>query len=153
MLLAPQSENWGAFRSGDERIDRKLLQQVVLAQLGMVRLHGVRIAESVGAALSLQAGVLQAPMEVIQGFGVASDVPTLHIEVLAVREDLHGQGLGRSLLEYAIEKALDISVQAGVKTLSLEATPESVGFYTSMGSDRARQPWPDGRLAMWLVLA
>lgn len=150
-LVAPQGENWGAFRCGNERIDRKLQQQVRRAALGLVRLHGIYVGGELQGVVTLQAGVLQAPREVLQQFGAFDEVPTIHVEVLAVRDTAHGRGYGQMLIEHALQQAVDIAALIGLKTLSLEATQESAAFYAELGFDQA-DPWPDGSVPMWFTL-
>ena len=151
-IVSPQSESWGDFQCGDSRIDRKLLQEVEQANKCLVRLHGVYEGEQLQGVISLEASILQAPAEVIAKLGGRERVSTLHIEVLSVRQSAQGQGYGWALLEYAVQHARFVAQTIGMRTVSLEATEQSLKFYEGFGFTVARRPWPDGSWPMWFDL-
>lgn len=141
------------FSCGDSNIDRKLRQQLKFVGPNIVHLQGLYENRTLVGILTLEVGTLQAPEEIFFRFsGTPKPVPTLHIEVLAVRDSKRRMGFGRLLIEYAIAVGIDMSKKVGLKTLSLEATAESVTFYKEVGFDQADSTWDDGSLPMWFVL-
>ena len=151
-IITPQSESWGDFQCGDPRIDRKLLTEAEQAKKNLVRLHGLYEGDRLQAVISLEASVLQAPTEVIAKLGGRERVSTLHIEVLSVRASSQRRGYGWRLLEHALGQAKTTSFNIGLRTVSLEATGESLPFYEKFGFRGARRPWPDGSWPMWFDL-
>lgn len=151
-IVAPQDESWGDFSCGDNRIDRKLLMEVEQARKNLVRLHGLYEGDQLQGVISLEASVLQAPTEVIAKLGGRERVSTLHVEVLSVWESAHGRGYGRALLHHALRQAEAASVNIGLRTVSLEATAQSLPFYQAFGFTAAERPWPDGSWPMWFDL-
>ncbi|CAM3513197.1 hypothetical protein DESA109040_14960 [Deinococcus saxicola] len=152
--LSPQAARWGDFDCGDEQITGKLAREAMRAGDGLQSLYGV-VDESgeVLAALTLRAGVLAAPSSVLYELGQGElDVPTVHLEVLAVHRDAQGQGYGRNLITFATQQAQDVRLLVGVRTLSLEATPQSRPFYQRLGFRGTTQAWPGGSWPMWLLL-
>ena len=114
-LIAPRSQDWGAFECGDARIS--------------------------------------APVNVLRALGMGEiDVPTLHLEVLAVKTNVQRQGLGKLLIRNALDIADRFRGDIGLKTVSLEATQESRAFYQGQGFESASSPWPDGSWPMWFLL-
>lgn len=152
--LSPQSARWGDFDCGDEQITGKLTREAMRAASGLQVLYGVvNEGGDVLAALTLRAGVLAAPSGVLYELGQGElDVPTVHLEVLAVRRDAQGKGYGRNLVTFATQQAEDVRLLVGVRTLSLEATEKSKPFYQRLGFDVASSPWPGGSWPMWLLL-
>lgn len=151
--VGPNDKALRNFSSGDEDIDKKLGQQLKFVTINIVHLHGLYVNKILVGIVTLEAGVLQAPQDVIFNFsGTNKPVPTLHIEVLAIRNTKRRKGFGRILIEYAIAVGVEMSSKVGLKTLSLEATPDSVSFYQDVGFDQADSTWGDGSLPMWFVL-
>lgn len=152
--LSPQSARWGEFHCGDEQITGKLAREAMRAGDGLQSLYGVvDDGGTVLAALTLRAGVLAAPSSVLYELGQGElDVPTVHLEVLAVRREAQGRGYGRNLIDFAIRQSERTRTLVGVRTLSLETTPQSKPFYQRLGFDVASSPWPGGSWPMWLVL-
>jgi GNAT superfamily N-acetyltransferase len=151
--VAPRSLDWGAFDCGDPRITAKLVREASRAVSGVQRLYGASDQDSLQAVLTLRAGQLQAPHEVLAALGVGSlEVPTLHIEVLAVRVGAQRRGYGEALLTRTVSLATQLQAQIGLLTVSLEATAESRPFYTRLGFACAASAWPDGSWPMWIAL-
>lgn len=140
--LSPQAARWGEFDCADPRITNKLAREALRSAGGLQALCGVvGDQNAVLAAMTLRAGELAAPTSVRYQLGQGElDVPTVHMEVLAVRQDAQRLGYGRDLVRFAIRQ----SEQVGVRTLSVEATSESKAFYARLGFDSASTPWPDG---------
>ncbi|WP_261665176.1 GNAT family N-acetyltransferase [Deinococcus sp. Marseille-Q6407] len=95
---------------------------------------------------------MQAPTEVIAKLGGRERVSTLHVEVLSVQVSAQRRGYGSALLEYAVQQARFFSQNIGLRTVSLEATGESLAFYQAFGFTAAQRPWPDGSWPMWFDL-
>lgn len=151
--VSPQAEHWGDFDCGDARITAKLVREAERAQSGLQALYGITENDVVQAVMTLRAGHLSAPGEVLAQLGQGEvDVPTLHIEVLAVRRDQQGRGFGTTLVRAAVNLGYGIAGQIGLKTVSLEATEQSKAFYEQLGLSAADFPWSDGSWAMWVVL-
>lgn len=153
-LLAPHDAQWGAFLCGDPRIEAKLQAEVRAAERGLSALYEVRSGLGVVAAFSLQVGTLQAEYAVLSALSPASPltIPTLHLPVIAVRSGHQGSGVGGQVMRTIISLARAQAPNLGIKTLSLESTPESDVFYTRLGFQRSDQAWPDHSRARWLVL-
>ncbi|WP_420594350.1 GNAT family N-acetyltransferase [Deinococcus sp.] len=152
-LIAPRSQDWGAFECGDARISAKLVREAHRAQAGLQQLHGVMVAGDLAAVMTLRAGHLSAPVNVLMALGMGEiEVPTLHLEVLAVRTDAQRRGLGKLLISIALDIAVRLQGEIGLKTVSLEATTQSRAFYQNQGFEAAESPWPDGSWAMWFLL-
>ena len=109
--------------------------------------------------MSLRAGQLNAPAFELSQLGRGRlEVPTLHIEVLAISRHRQRRGHGGRLLETAVQIGLRLSAEIGLKTVSLEATAQSVPFYRQQGLTASETPWPGGswpmlggpRLMTWL---
>lgn len=152
--LSPQAVRWGDFDCGDARITGKLAREALRAEVGLQALYGVVDDQGeVLAAMTLRAGVLAAEANVLFHLGQGElDVPTLHIEALAVRTADQRRGIGRALIDLARTLSEEVAQRVGVRTLSLEATPESRAFYTRLGFDSAATPWPGGSWPMWIDL-
>lgn len=104
--------------------------------------------------MTLRAGDLKANLDDVALVAGRTQVtvPTLHIEVLAVRAGHQRQGVGEELFFAALQVAGHIRRMAGLYTVSVEATPESVPFYTDLAFQPSSQPHPDGTLAMWYIV-
>lgn len=153
--LSPQATHWGEFDCGDPRITNKLAREAMRSAGGLQALYGVVGGQDdVFAAMTLRAGELAAPTSVRYQLGQGElDVPTVHMDVLAVRRSAQGLGYGRDLVRFAIRQSQQVGALVGVRTLSVEATSESRAFYARLGFDLASAPWPDGSWPMWLVLS
>lgn len=152
--LSPHAARWGEFDCADPRITNKLAREALRSAGGLQKLYGVVSDQGdVLAAMTLRAGVLAAPNSALYELGQGElDVPTVHMEVLAVRRDVQGQGYGSELTDFAVALGEEIRARIGVRTLSVEATSDSKAFYAQFGFDSAESPWPDGSWAMWLSL-
>lgn len=152
--LSPQTTRWGDFDCGDEHITGKLAREALRAASGLQSLYGVVDDRGVVlAALTLRAGVLAAPSGVLYELGQGElEVPTIHLEVLAVRRAAQGQGYGRDLMTFALRQSERTRTLVGVRTLSLEATDGSRAFYQRLGFRGTAQAWPGGSWPMWLLL-
>ena len=151
--VSPQAERWGDFDCGDPRITAKLVTQARRAHSGLQALYGLTENGVVQAVMTVRAGHLSAPGEVLARLGQGEeDVPTLHIEVLAVRRHQQGKGIGTTLVQAAVKLGRGLAGQIGLKTVSLEATAQSKGFYAQLGLTAAEFPWTDASWAMWAVL-
>ena len=151
--ITPRSQDWGAFDCGDVRINAKLRQEARRAQEGLQQLYGVVVGNDLAAIMTLRAGHLSAPISILLALGMGEiDVPTLHVDVLAVRKEHQRQGHGKSLALAALNIGERIQQDVGLKTVSLEATQESRAFYQGQGFESAASPWPDGSWPMWFVL-
>lgn len=60
-------------------------------------------------------------------------VPALKIAQLAVDRRFSGHGLGRLLIGFAVEYAREMRKLAGCRFVTLDAEPDLVGWYESMG--------------------
>lgn len=152
--LSPQAARWGEFDCGDGRLTNKLAREALRSAGGLQALYGVvGDQDDVLAAMALRAGELAAPTSVRYQLGQGElDVPTVHMEVLAVRQNAQRLGYGRDLVRFAVRQSEQVGTLVGVRTLSVEATSESKAFYARLGFDSASAPWPDGSWPMWLVL-
>lgn len=151
--LSPQAEPWGDFYCGDPRITTKLVREAARAEHGAQALYGIIDGARVLAAMTVRVGHLSAPNDVLAQLGHGDiEVPTLHIEVLAVRREAQGQGFGTALLDSAVNLGREIRQRVGLTTVSLEATAQSKAFYEGLGLIAAGAAWPDGSWAMWIAL-
>ncbi|PNY82750.1 GNAT family N-acetyltransferase [Deinococcus koreensis] len=153
-LIAPHEVQWGAFVCADALIEARISQEVQAATRGLRALYELSADGFVIALFTVQVGALQADHTVLAGLSPQEPlaVPTLHIPVIAVHQNHQRAGLGRRLMEFLINLAREQAPNLGIKTLSLESTPNSDGFYTSLGFDRSEQTWPDGSRARWMIL-
>lgn len=86
--------------------------------------------------------------------------PAMEIFELAVSADVEHNGLGKTLVEYAITLASDIKAQAmGIRYVVVCADKEAVGFYEKIGFGRVadygdipRDHWNDNCDPMFLGL-
>jgi ribosomal protein S18 acetylase RimI-like enzyme len=61
-------------------------------------------------------------------------VPALKIARLGVSHDLQrGNGIGTALVRFAYFKGIEIAESVGCRLLTLDAYPQSVGFYEKLG--------------------
>ena len=66
-------------------------------------------------------------------------IPVTVLARLAVHEDWHGHGLGRSLLREAVVRSLQVSANAAVKAIVVHALHERArNFYEAFGFQRSR---------------
>lgn len=63
-------------------------------------------------------------------------VPAVKIAQLAVDRRFAGRGLGRFLVGYVVEHARTLRAFVGCRLITLDAEPEMVGWYESMGFRR-----------------
>lgn len=151
--VAPQSQDWGAFDCGDARINDKLIREAHRAQAHLQQFHGAFADDQLCGLLTLRAGHLSAPVRILSALGMGEiDVPTLHIEVLAVRVGHQRLGLGQLLITHALSIGSRLQHEIGLKAVSLAATPESRAFYIGQGFECATSPWPDGSWPIWFLL-
>ena len=157
ILLNSQSLDWESFDCGQPELTRKLVREAELSDAGFQQLYGVYRDEAhpeILGVLTVRAGQLQAPLEdiarVAERTGVT--VPTLHVEVLAVRVHAQGKGVGQLLMWTLLDLAHEVRRSVGLHTVSLEATESSVPFYRSLGFEASDEVYGDGTRAMWLVL-
>ncbi len=83
-------------------------------------------------------------------------VPAVKVARLAVHEDFRRafRGAGEALMRFACERAFGIAELAGCRLLTLDAYPESVGFYETLGFQRSRAKEYEAKEhpSMWLDL-
>lgn len=66
-------------------------------------------------------------------------IPVTVLARLAVHENWHGHGLGRSLLREAVVRSLQVSANAAIKAIVVHALHERArGFYEGFGFQRSR---------------
>ena len=63
----------------------------------------------------------------------AYPLPILRLARLAVDERFQGHGIGRLLLRAMLELALEMRDRVGCLGVAVDAKPEAVGFYSSLG--------------------
>lgn len=152
--------NWGEFPCRDPRITKKLMLEAPHAERGFQQLYGcfaVNQPMTPGTLLgvmTLRAGDLKANLDDVASVAgrTGLTVPTLHIEVLAVRQSAERQGVGQELFFAALQVAGEIRRVAGLYTVSVEATAESVPFYQALAFQSSSQVHPDGTVAMWYII-
>ncbi|GGR31857.1 GNAT family N-acetyltransferase [Deinococcus ruber] len=138
----------------DQRPESPTSQEALRAQADIQRLHGPLVDDTLQGVMRVRAGQLRAQMDILARLGLGDlDVPTLHVEVLAIRVEAQRQGYGERLLNSAIRLGMRLRQDIGLKTVSLEATRESQAFYQRLGLERAASPWPDGSWPMWVPLS
>lgn len=156
-LVNSQFMNWEFFDCGLPELTQKLIQEASLAETGFQKLYGAFLDETqtdLAGVMTVRAGQLQAPLEDVARVAgrTGVTVPTLHVEVLAVRLDCQRQGVGEELVWYLLDIAHEMRQEVGLYTVSLEATENSVPFYQALGFEASEVIYDDGTRAMWLVL-
>jgi len=92
---------------------------------------GLRIDESVLGAMKVR--IAEAEDEGILGFyALAGSGPIAQLEHLWVRPAMMGRGVGRTLVEHAVETALS----SGATEMVIEADPHAEAFYVKLGAER-----------------
>ena len=82
-------------------------------------------------------------------FGRVESVPTIYLSCIAVNQAVQGKGIGYFLMMNALNRALEISENAGVFAVTLEAIDEEVAKkYEGYGFER----FIDGELDMFMPL-
>jgi GNAT superfamily N-acetyltransferase len=85
------------------------------------------------------------------GKGAPRDVPVIVIGRLAVDRSAQGRGLGGELLAFALQRALDVAQEVGVRAVVINAISERArDFYLSLAEFEwvAEQP-----LTLWVTIA
>lgn len=151
--LSPQAEQWEDFNCGDPRITAKLVQEAKRAEDGLQTLYGAWVEGALVGMMTLRVGHLRAPSDVLAQLGQGEvDVPTAHLEVLAVRTDWQRQGVGSVMIEYAMVLSREVRGLMALRTLSLEAPPESWPFYERLGFVLGAPIAIDGTRPLWYDL-
>lgn len=151
--LSPQAERWADFDCGDARITAKLVSEARRAEGELQTLYGAWIEEQLVGVMTLRVGHLRAALGALLNLGQGdADVPTAHLEVLAVRTGWQGQGIGTALVEHAILLSREVQGVMALRTLSLEAPPESWRFYERLGFILGEPMASDGTRPLWFDL-
>ena len=84
------------------------------------------------------------------GKGAPRDVPVIVIGRLAVDRSAQGRGLGGKLLAFALQRALDVAQEVGVRAVVINAISERArDFYLSL----AEFEWvADQPLTLWVTI-
>ena len=136
-VLASEFET---FTSGDDDLDEFVRSDAArLHQDNIVRTYLGRYNGRIEGYLSLlnDAVVLETRerKKLALAPGAHPIVPALKVARLAVASSFRAthRGLGETLLRFAFVKALDLARHVGCRLLTVDAYPESVGFYEKLG--------------------
>jgi GNAT superfamily N-acetyltransferase len=84
------------------------------------------------------------------GKGAPRDVPVVVIGRLAVDQRAQGRGLGRNLLAFALQRALDVAERVGVRAVRIQAFDERArDFYMSIANF---VELPEQPLTLWVTI-
>lgn len=154
IVALDETHDLNQFRSGKDALDEWLREHARTATG-----HGTRTyvaLDDAGAIVGYFAVVphlvsrAEAPRKLARGG--PREIPAILLAKLALAEDLHGQGLGGSLLVLALGVVLDATRLAGGKVVVVDAIDESAAaFYAH--HDFAALPHRPDRLIMKLSTA
>ena len=118
---------------------------------GFSRTYVAVIDNVVAGYVSLATGDMDrdsVPLDI--GKGAPRDVPVIVIGRLAVDRSAQGRGLGGELLAFALQRALDVAQEVGVRAVVINAISERArDFYLSLAEFEwvAEQP-----LTLWVTI-
>lgn len=123
---------------------------------GQVRIHVATNENSVGAlgfiSLCLKTYEPELSEDSKKIYARVNAVPTVYLAMIGVNKDSQGKGIGKGLLWYACQKAVEIGDIAGTYALTLNAADEGLcEYYGSFGFIRMSEE--DETLTMYLPLS
>ena len=143
--LLTSAHDVSAFSSGESALDdwlkkRALKNNEIDASRTFVITHEVNGVTQVVAFFAMTVGEIShtAATGALRR-NMPDPIPVTVLARLAVHEDWHGRGLGRSLLREAVVRSLQISANAAVKAIVVHALHDRArSFYEAFGFQRSR---------------
>jgi GNAT superfamily N-acetyltransferase len=154
LIIEPLAgHNRESFDSGNQILDDWLKRYSSQNERrGFSRTYVAVIDNVVAGYVSLATGDMDrdyVPLNIAKG--APRDVPVVVIGRLAVDQRAQGRGLGRNLLGFALQRALDVAQEVGVRAVVINAISERArDFYLSLAEFEwvAEQP-----LTLWVTIA
>ena len=153
MIIEPLAgHNRESFDSGNQILDDWLKRYSSQNERrGFSRTYVAVIDNVVAGYVSLATGDMDrdsVPLNIAKG--APRDVPVVVIGRLAVDRSAQGRGLGGELLAFALQRALDVAQEVGVRAVVISAISERArDFYLSLAEFEwvAEQP-----LTLWVTI-
>lgn len=138
-LLSPDDDR-RTFESGNEDLDRFFRKYAALNQY----VHHLGVTYVVVDRARILGFATIAPAS-IQGNHFSSTkakklpqypLPALRLARLAVQKEMHGKGVGASLLRFVFSLALEMSAKLGCVGVLVDAKPTAVTYYEGFGFEK-----------------
>lgn len=94
-------------------------------------------SESFSAFYTLTSFKLSAPeLDKLSQGSLPRDIPCVRLVMLGVDKSLQGQGIGKKMMSDALHRVHRASKEIGIYGLYLDADPDAIAFYLSLGFTR-----------------
>lgn len=77
-------------------------------------------------------------------------IPVVRMVMFGVDKDFQGFGIGQQILRDALKQAVKVHAQVPIKGLYLDAAPNAVTFYESLGFKKLDEPDANNSTPMWI---